>query len=222
MSARLQSGDVVHRGETVPDYVLEVGQGCQTWTRDRCGFLLDNPEYPVLRSWTKEDCMTRDYGPIVVISVAPEPEVPAEPGGTWVAVRPDDPRIVDGESRVRLNGSEGTAGRYGTPRLYATNPGREAWMSHHEDGPDVELWVPAERTLPLPTEPGPFWGRVELSSVTTWTGWILYAPESSDPRPYVTPVLVGGDDFHGAHRVTHLPVPADELTALHARLGVQS
>ena len=69
MSARLQSGDVVHRGETVPDYVLEVGQGCQTWTRDRCGFLLDNPEYPVLRSWTKEDCMTRDYGPATAFSV---------------------------------------------------------------------------------------------------------------------------------------------------------
>ena len=132
--------------------------------------------------------------------------------GGWVTVRPDDPRIVDG-SRVRLNGDAGTA--IVSPALLACQIdglSPSAWFVRDANGPDVELWVPAEVTLPLPTEPGVFWGRVKHKD-ETYVGWVLRAPVVSQ-LAFVSPVIIRGAFWHGSEHVTRLPVPDAELEAL--------
>ncbi len=143
------------------------------------------------------------YAPYTVVTVAA-----AEPvTGEWVMVRPDDPRIKDG-SRVRLGGVEGEALRF-PRRLRACGPSRELWSADHGDGPDVELWVHTEVTLPLPTEPGPFWGRVERDG-DTYTGWVWRGLIGN----YLTPRDVGCFRAHHAEHVTRLPLPDAEREAL--------
>lgn len=140
--------------------------------------------------------------------IVDEQVTPAAPaGGEWVTVRPDDERIVAG-SRVRLGGVEGEALRF-PRRLRACGPSRELWSADHGDGPDVELWVPTEVTLPLPTEPGPFWGRVERDG-ETYTGWVWRSLVGN----YITPRDVGCFRAHHAEHITRLPLPDAEREAL--------
>ena len=129
--------------------------------------------------------------------------------GEWVTVRPDDPRIVDG-SRVRLNGDAGTA--IVSPALLACQIdglSPSAWFVRDTNGPDVELWVPAEVTLPLPTEPGVFWGRVKYND-ETYVGWVLHSDVPGNDA-YLTLRPVSGNRWHYASHVTRLPVPDEEL-----------
>ena len=140
------------------------------------------------------------------VSDEPEP-------GKWITVRPDDPRIVYG-SRVRLGGVEGAASCFATSLACHVDGSRpSAWVARHVDGPDVELWVPAEVTLHLPDKPGVFWGRVEYGG-ETYVGWVLTAFAVQWAPGYCTPVRVGTAFWHTDDRVTRLPVPDTELEAL--------
>lgn len=151
---------------------------------------------------------------VVAASVVDEAQsAAAEPvTGEWVTVRPDDPRIVDG-SRVRLGGVEGTASCLATSlACHVDVRSPSAWVVRNTSGPDVELWVPAEVTLPLPDGPGVFWGRVERDH-ETYVGWVLRAPVVSQ-LAFVSPVIIRGAFWHGSEHVTRLPVPDAELEAL--------
>lgn len=124
--------------------------------------------------------------------------------GEWITVRPDDERIVRG-SRVRVGTIEARVYDAGSPWLGLRDPSLDV---HRHDGPDVELWVP-EVTLPLPTEPGPFWGRVERDR-DTYAGWVW----RSLVGLYVTPCDVSCHRHHHAEHVTRLPLPDSEREAL--------
>lgn len=208
MTGRAKIGDVIRVGDVVPGNVVEVVDRCQrTWARDGAMFRYAD----AARSSVT---LTDSVGPVTVTKISDEPET-----GEWVTVRPNDTRIKDG-SRVRLGSVEGEA-RRGVSGIDAfdDDDGPSAvWCSRYEGGPDVELWVPAEPTLPLPTGPGLFWGRVERDH-ETYVGWVLYAPdgvwrEIIPCHDYCTSVRVGGDLWHGPEHVTRLPVPDAELEAL--------
>ncbi len=127
--------------------------------------------------------------------------------GGWITVRPDDERIESG-SRVRVGTIEATVIEAEVPWLCLRDP---RLYVHRYDGPDVELWV-SEVTLPLPTEPGPFWGRIERDG-DAYVGWVLWVVDH-DGAPYWTTHRVGGSSCHYREHVTVLPLPDDRREAL--------
>lgn len=202
MSARAKIGDVIGVSDVIPGNVVEVvDRVSRTWIRDSAStmFRLADAEVPSHR-------LPSAVGPVTVTKVSDDPEA-----GEWVTVRPSDPRIVNG-SRVRLGGVAGAASCLATSlACHVDVRSPSAWVVRNTNGPDVELWVPAEVTLPLPDGPGVFWGRVKCNG-ETYVGWALLS--SGSGLVYRTPVLVGGSFWHEAKDVTRLPVPDAEREAL--------
>lgn len=147
-------------------------------------------------------------------------EEPADTGpeaGEWVAVDATKPK--DGD-RVRLGGADGVAVQgaawLAAFEIYGDDSdlrGGMLWRISNYPGATVELWVPAEVTLPLPTEPEPFWGRVERDG-ETYVGWVLHAPCGHFVNMYSTVRPAGGYYRHHAQHVTRLPIPDSEREKL--------
>lgn len=201
-AARANVGAVIGLSDVIPGNVSEViDRDRRKWVRDGALFLYAG----VARSSVT---LTDSVGPVTVTKISDEPET-----GEWVTVRPDDPRIVDG-SRVRLGGVAGAASCLATSlACHVDVRSPSAWVVRNTNGPDIELLVPAEVALPLPTEPGVFWGRVKCNG-ETYVGWVLVVFALQVATWYCTPVRVGKAFWHTADRVARIPVPDAEREAL--------